>query len=100
MKMIVTIVYSIFGMALVSMCIQLMQEQIMEKIKWIMAEIGMGGKSNEEMVKMTKPERLKQTPADMTGNELDFNEKRRKKNMKKNDTEDADDDFFEEPDQV
>ena len=52
------------------------------------------------MVKVTKPERLKQTPADMTGNELDFNEKRRKNNMKKSNSEDADDDFFEEPDQV
>ena len=60
MKMVVTIVYSIFGMALVSMCIQLMQEQIMEKIRWLMTEIGMGGKSNEEMVKVTKQERLKQ----------------------------------------
>ena len=60
MKMVVTIVYSIFGMALVSMCIQLMQEQIMEKIRWLMTEIGMGGKSNEEMVKVTKQDRLKQ----------------------------------------
>jgi len=97
MKMVVTIVYSIFGMALVSMCIQLMQEQIMEKIRWLMTEIGMGGKSNEEMVKVTKQERLKQTPADMTGNELDFNEKRRKKNMNKSNMDDSQDDFFEEP---
>jgi len=97
MKMVVTIVYSIFGMALVSMCIQLMQEQIMEKIRWLMTEIGMGGKSNEEMVKVTKQDRLKQTPADMTGNELDFNEKRRKKNMNKSNMDDSQDDFFEEP---
>ena len=97
MKMAVTIVYSIFGMALVSMCIQLMQEQIMEKIRWLMTEIGMGGKSNEEMVKVTKQDRLKQTPADMTGNELDFNEKRRKKNMNKANVEDSQDDFFEDP---
>ena len=70
-------------MALISMCIQLMQEQIMDKISWLMAEIGMGGNSNNtEMMKVSKPERLKQTPADMTGNELDFNEKRRKKSQK------------------
>ena len=37
------------------MCIQLMQEQILEKISWLMAEIGMGGaSSNEEMVKVNK----------------------------------------------
>lgn len=65
------------------MCIQLMQEQIMEKVTWLMAEIGMGGNSNNiEMMKVTKPERIKQTPDDMTGNELDFNEKRRKKDQK------------------
>ena len=73
----------ISGMALISMCIQLMQEQIMEKVTWLMAEIGMGGNSNNiEMMKVTKPERIKQTPDDMTGNELDFNEKRRKKDQK------------------
>ena len=50
-----------------------------------MAEIGMSNSnSNEEMVKVTKMDRLKQTPADMTGNELDFNVKRRKNNMNKN----------------
>lgn len=82
LQMITTIIYSIFGMALLSMCVQLMQEQIMQKVNWLMAELGMGGQSNnEEMVKVTKPDRLKQTPADMTGNELDFNVKRRKKNM-------------------
>ena len=71
----------------------------MEKIRWLMTEVGMGkGKSNEEMVKVTKQERLKQTPADMTGNELDFNEKRRKKNMNNKSSIDADsqDDFFED----
>jgi len=97
MKMIVTIVYSIFGMALLSMCIQLMQEQIMDKIAWVMAEIGMSNSnSNEEMVKVTKMDRLKQTPADMTGNELDFNVKRRKNNMNKNqDDNDDEEEIFE-----
>lgn len=42
-----------------------------------MAEIGMGGNgNNEEIGKVTKNDRLKATPSDMTGNELDFNEKR------------------------
>merc|ERR1711878_93939 len=62
MKMVITVVYSIFGMALISMCIQLMQEQIMEKVTWLMAEIGMGGNSNNiEMMKVTKPERIKKS---------------------------------------
>ena len=79
-------------MALISMCIQLMQEQIMEKVTWLMAEIGMGGNSNNiEMMKVTKPERIKQTPDDMTGNELDFNEKRRKKDQKITEEQDDED---------
>lgn len=83
---------------MLSMCIQLMQEQIMEKVSWLMAEIGMGGKSNnEEMVKLTKPDRLKETPKDMTGNELDFNEKRRKKNMGDTSKHDLDEIFEEQP---
>ena len=79
------------------MCIQLMQEQIMDKIAWVMAEIGMGSNSsnNEEMVKVTKVDRLKQTPADMTGNELDFNVKRRKKNMNTNVQDDNEEEIFE-----
>ena len=50
---------------------------------------------NEEMVKVTKVDRLKQTPADMTGNELDFNVKRRKKNMNKNVQDDNEEEIFE-----
>lgn len=85
------------GMALLSMCIQLMQEQIMEKVSWLMAEIGMGGNSNnEEVVKLTKPDRVKETPKDMTGNELDFNEKRRKRNMKEEKAEDKEEIFMDE----
>ena len=71
------------GMALIQMCIELMKEQLVEKVSSLMSEIGMGGTNlNTEMMKVTKPDRLKQTPADMTGNELDFNEKRRKKDKK------------------
>ena len=67
---------------LITLSINLMQEQVMEKIRWAAAEIGMSGdgNTNEEVVKVTKEERLKQTPCDMTGNELDFNEKRAAKN--------------------
>ena len=63
---------------LISLALNLMQEQVMAKVRWLAAEIGMSGdnSNNEEVVKITKEDRLKQTPSDMTGNELDFNEKR------------------------
>ena len=35
----------------------------------------------EELVKISKEDKLAHTPADMTGNELDFNQKRRKTNQ-------------------
>lgn len=78
LKMAFAVVYCIFGIMLITLGLNLMQEQVMEKVRWVAAEIGMGegGNSNEEVVKVTKEDRLKQTPADMTGNELDFNEKR------------------------
>lgn len=68
------------GIMLISLALNLMQEQVLEKVRWIASEIGMSGSGNdnEEVVKITKGERLKQTPMDMTGNELDFNEKRLK----------------------
>ncbi len=63
---------------MISLALNLMQEQVMEKVNWIAREIGLtgDGNTNEEVVKITKEDRLKQTPADMTGNELDFNQKR------------------------
>ncbi|XP_037094143.1 TWiK family of potassium channels protein 7-like [Pollicipes pollicipes] len=39
-KMAFTIVYCIFGMALISMCIQMMQEQIVTKVRWTAHELG------------------------------------------------------------
>ena len=77
-----------------------MQEQVMEKVRWVAREIGMNGDSNnnEEVVKITKEDRLKQTPSDMTGNELDFNEKRAKR-FNDSDAQKRDDldPIFEEP---
>ena len=41
-------------MALISMCIQMMQVQIMDKIAWIRTEIEMSSSNNdEEMAKAT-----------------------------------------------
>jgi hypothetical protein len=45
---------------------------------------------------VTKGDRLRQTPSDMTGNELDFNFKRKKKNQKIISQENQENLFFEE----
>ena len=47
---------------------------------------------------MSKLDRLPTTPADLTGNEIDFNSKRKKKNMKLK-SEEADEDYFDEVEQ-
>ena len=71
MKMCFTVVYCIFGrdltshcddcvtacagMTLISMCMNLMQEQIAEKVSWIAEELGMKGDGNdEEVVKLSR----------------------------------------------
>lgn len=71
-KMIFTVCYCILGMTLLSMCMNLMQEQIMEKVSWVMAELGMGGEEDEEIVKLSKEGKVTETPADKTGNRMDF----------------------------
>ena len=43
------------GMTLLSMCMNLMQEQIVEKVSWVAAELGMKGDGNdEEVVKLSR----------------------------------------------
>ena len=62
---------------LLSLSLGLMQKQIMEKLEWIGGGGGMDGQnSNEEIVKRFKQKRINKTPIGMTGNELNFNEKR------------------------
>ena len=42
-------------MTLISMCMNLMQEQIAEKVSWIAEELGMKGDGNdEEVVKLSR----------------------------------------------
>ena len=46
-------------MTLLSMCLNLMQEQIIEKVKWLAAELGMSGDGNdEEVVKLSREVKL------------------------------------------
>ena len=65
------------GIMLLSLSLGLMQKQISEKLEWISKVVGMDGEnSNEEIVKRFKQKRINKTPIGMTGNELNFNEKR------------------------
>ena len=62
---------------LLSLSLGLMQKQIGEKLEWIGRVVGVDGKNNnEEIVKRFKQKRINKTPIGMTGNELNFNEKR------------------------
>ena len=79
------------------MCIQLMQQQILAKISNLADSFGLKSDDNEELVKVTKSDRQHQTPADMTGNELDFNSKRKKANHNiNNDKQNKQEVFFED----
>ena len=75
-----------------------MQEEIIGKIRWLMDKVGMGDNVNEEEVKISKIDKTRQTPTDMTGNELDFNEKRKKTNHNKKNESAKLETFYEEDD--
>ncbi len=82
---------------LLSLSIGLMQKQVMEKVLWVAKELGMNGESsNEEIVKVHKERKVNATPAGMTGNELDFNEKRTGHVNSDDEEEDDSDDDDEE----
>ena len=51
-------------MTLLSMCMNLMQEQILEKVTWVASELGMNGDGNdEEVVKLSIEGKVTETPA-------------------------------------
>nr|XP_027232956.1 TWiK family of potassium channels protein 7-like [Penaeus vannamei] len=58
LKMAVCIAYILLGMALLSMCLNLMQEQIVEKCRWLAREIGLTGKNTVEEAKGTDKKAL------------------------------------------
>ena len=89
-------------MTLLSMCMNLMQEQIVEKVSWIAEELGMKGDGNdEEVVKLSREvsQNLKEyqslaiyfhfqgkviiTPPDKDGNVNSFGKKKHKHKHKK-----------------
>merc|ERR1711988_771706 len=79
MKMSFVLAYCIFGMTLLSMCMNLMQEQIVEKVSWIAQELGMKGDGNdEEIVKISREGKVNMTPADKDGNVNSYGKKKHK----------------------
>jgi len=80
MKMVFTVSYCIFGMTLLSMCMNLMQEQIVEKVSWVAAELGMSGDGNdEEIVKLSIEGKVQETPEGKDGNKTEFGFKKEKR---------------------
>ena len=71
-------------MTLISMCMNLMQEQIAEKVSWVAEELGMKGDGNdEEVVKLSREGQVTITPADKDGNVNSFGQKKKKHHEKK-----------------
>jgi len=88
LRMVFTVSYCLLGMPLLSMCMNLMQEQIMEKMSWVAKEIGMGDDGDDEIVKLSVEGKVKETPADKTGNDLTFGAPLSSKKRKKKSAED------------
>jgi len=79
-KMCFTVAYCIFGMTLLSMCMNLMQEQIAQKASYVAAELGMSGDgTDEEVVKLSIEGKVTETPEGKDGNQLEFGINRREK---------------------
>ncbi|XP_067948770.1 TWiK family of potassium channels protein 18-like [Watersipora subatra] len=55
-QLIVTGVYQILGMAMVSMCFQLMQDEIVAKVRWLLIKIGVEKKPENDQVQETGTE--------------------------------------------
>jgi len=90
MKMCFTVVYCIFGMTLISMCMNLMQEQIAEKVSWVAEELGMKGDGNdEEVVKLSREGQVTITPPDKDGNVNSFGNTKKKHHKKKNENKEG-----------
>lgn len=76
-------------MTLLSMCMNLMQEQIAEKVGSIAKELGMSGDGNdEEVVKLSREGKVTITPPDKTGNDTSFGKKKKKHHKDKKDKKD------------
>lgn len=74
LKMIFTTFYCLFGLALIAMGISLMQESLEQKAGWFAESSGMNGEfADMDRYILTKHYNIKETPADKTGNKLNYN---------------------------
>ncbi|XP_071520993.1 uncharacterized protein [Panulirus ornatus] len=76
-KMLICILYILLGMVLLSMCINLMQEQLVNKCRWLAREIGLGGSTSEPI----------EDPKDNENQEVKKKKKKRKRNKNCNNGE-------------
>jgi len=82
-KMGFTVAYSLFGMALISMCIQMMQEQILTKVRWSAQELGlMKRPTDEKRVVYKRSGKVMETAEGQDG-DRQAEEKRRAKEQKR-----------------
>jgi hypothetical protein len=47
-KLIITSVYLMFGMALIAMCLNLVQEEVVNKISWLLNKLGVVKEHDEQ----------------------------------------------------
>lgn len=73
-KLFFSAIYCLFGLALISMGISLMQEQVMAKASWLAGEVGMKETEDDRIEKyiLTKFPDAKFTPIGKGGLKLDF----------------------------
>ena len=74
MELIFTVIYCLIGLALISMGISLMQDQVLSKADWLAAEVGMKETEEDRIERyiLTKFPDAKFTPVGKGGLKLDF----------------------------
>ncbi|KAF0298679.1 hypothetical protein FJT64_003953 [Amphibalanus amphitrite] len=86
-KMGVTIIYCLFGMSLISMCIQMMQDQIVGKVRWVAEETGLVDSEARQQQRVrarrTRAGAVPETKEDPFGYRPLSSENRRRRRQKK-----------------
>ena len=77
MELIFTVIYCLIGLALISMGISLMQDQVLSKADWLASEVGMKETEEDRIERyiLTKFPDAKFTPVGKGGLKLDFGPK-------------------------
>ncbi|XP_043201980.1 two pore potassium channel protein sup-9-like [Amphibalanus amphitrite] len=93
-KMGVTIIYCLFGMSLISMCIQMMQDQIVGKVRWVAEETGLVDSEARQQQRVrarrTRAGAVPETKEDLFGYRPLSSENRRRRRQKKDKNGDKD----------